>query len=113
MYGMVQEQIIAARMFGIAEIDHGFEIKVPLPYIPSTEYKDLSNKADSFLQKNDIEKATNILQRFIDNKDIPVKNKAMAYNELGKIYMQYVNPIRGIEYLTVDSSLKCNFYKFI
>ncbi len=99
VYGMFQSQIITARTYGILETDDGLGIKVPHPSTPSNAYYEISNKASRLLQSNNIEKVVEFFQNFINGNTVLLVDKAFAYNELGRIYLQYGNPIQGIEKL--------------
>ena len=99
VYGMFQSQIITARTYGIFETDGGLGIEVPHPSPPSDEYYELSNKISHLLQSNRIEKVIEYFQIFLNETTVTMVDKAFAYNELGRIYLQYGNPIQGIENL--------------
>ena len=99
VYGMLENQIIIARTYGIFETDGGFGIEVPHPSTPSNAYYELSKKSSHLLQSNRIEKVINIFHIFINDTTVTSVDRAFAYNELGRIYLQYRNPIQGIENL--------------
>ena len=97
VYGMFQSQIITARIYGLFETDDGLGFKVPHPSTPTNAYYELSNTTSRLLQSKNIEKAIDVFQEFINSTTVSLVDKAFAYNELGKIYLQYGNPIQGIE----------------
>lgn len=99
VYGMFQGQIITARTYGIFETDGGLGIEVPHPSTPSDAYYDLSHKISVLLESNRIEKVIEYFQIFLNETTVTLVDKAFAYNELGRIYLRYGNPIQGIENL--------------
>ena len=99
VYGIFEGQIITARTYGVFETDGGFGIEVPYPSTPTDAYYELSYQASRLLQSKGIEKVIEIFQNFIDTSTVISVDKAFAYNELGRLYLQYGGPIQGIENL--------------
>ncbi len=99
VYGMLQGLIITARTYGIFEAEYGLGIEVPHPSTPSNEYYELSKRASCLLESERIYEVIEMFQDFINQAKVTNVDKAFAYNDLGKVYLQYGNPILGIENL--------------
>ena len=99
VYGVFQSQIVTARTYGIFETEDGFGIKIPQPATPSKAYYELSNNASEIVQNEGIEKVIELFRKFTNRTTVSMVDKAFAYHEIGGIYLQYGNPIQGIESL--------------
>lgn len=99
VYGMLQSLIITARTYGIFEEEYGLGIEVPHPSTPSSEYYELSKRSSLLFESKRPYAAIEIYQEFIKQDKVSNVDKAFAYNDLGKFYLQYGSPIQGIENL--------------
>lgn len=105
VYGMLQGLIITARTYGIFEAEYGLGIEVPHPSTPSNEYYELSEKASHLMESKGPYEAIKMFQDFIIQAKVSNVDKAFAYNELGKVYLNYGNPIQGIENLKKSTEI--------
>lgn len=101
VYGVIYDQIILARAFGLQESTRGlFDLEIPLPNQTTTDYQTkLESKIFDLKKNNEIQKAIKMLETFLSNPASSQAGQAHALNEMGNIYYQSVNRIHGIEYL--------------
>lgn len=109
VYGVMYGQIILARTFGMREIKNGFEMEIPFPNNEETDYEKISAQIFYLRKDNNIQEAINIIENFIDNDNTSNEGRAFAYDELGNINYEYINRVKGLEYLSKALSTFPNY----